>query len=39
MEDNKDLDIAKTVLQKEASSILKASERISSTFAKAIDIL
>lgn len=39
MDDNKDLDIAKTVLRKEANSILKASDRVSSTFVKAIDIL
>ena len=39
MDDNKDLDIAKTVLRKEANSILKASDRVSSTFVNAIDIL
>jgi len=39
MEENRDIEIAKTVLQNEANSILKASERFSYNFVKAIDIL
>ena len=39
MEENRDIEIAKTVLQNEANSILKASERFSYNFVKAVDIL